>query len=68
MPDGGLLETADGSGYFTVYYADSSYPSEIVVTDFQPGVIPEPTSLALLCGTGALVMRRRAGKTSKIDV
>ncbi|MGA2440612.1 MAG: PEP-CTERM sorting domain-containing protein [Tepidisphaeraceae bacterium] len=60
VADGGTLETADGSGYFTVEYADSLYPNEIVLIDFQPGTIPEPASVGVLCAAGAgLLMRRK---------
>jgi hypothetical protein len=60
--DGGTLETADGSGYFKVYYADAAYPNEIVLTDFQPGSVPEPTCVALfgVSSISLLVRRRRA--------
>jgi PEP-CTERM motif len=67
VADGGSLETTDGTGYFTVYYADSEYPNQIVLTDFQPGTIPEPTCIALLgVGSIGLTLRRRQRKpTSK---
>jgi fibronectin-binding autotransporter adhesin len=64
VPDGGTLETADGSGYFIVEYADIQFPNEIVLTDFQQ--IPEPASAGMLCliAAGSLMRRRRTNQST----
>jgi hypothetical protein len=57
--DGGTLETADGSGFFAVFYNDPQYPNEVVLTDFTP--VPEPLTLGVLTVVfaGSIVRRRR---------
>jgi filamentous hemagglutinin len=59
VADGARLETSDGTGTFTVDYADGSYPQEVVLTAFTPA--PEPGSASIFCiaGAGALLRRRR---------
>jgi uncharacterized protein with beta-barrel porin domain len=62
VPDGGTLETADGTGYFTVEYADTQFPNEIVLSDFHLGSLPEPATASTLCmlASGSLLRRRRS--------
>jgi hypothetical protein len=60
IADGASLETADGSGSFTVNYADATSGDEIVLSDFV-ATTPEPSSVAALgiCAIAMLPRRRR---------
>jgi hypothetical protein len=43
-PNGGRVETTDGSGSFLVNYGSGPDANEIILSDFQPDAVPEPTS------------------------
>jgi hypothetical protein len=61
VPDGGRLETTDGTGSFQVLYGSSDFPNEIVLEDFQPSPasIPEPASIAIIATPLTLLLRRK---------
>jgi hypothetical protein len=59
VEDGGRLETVDGAGSFLVSYGSGDAGHEIVLSDFQPGTLPEPAGCSLLGISAAALARRR---------
>ena len=59
--DGGILQTADGRGEFTVNFGSGSSfnTNSVVLSSFAASAIPEPTSGSLLMLIGLAVMGRR---------
>jgi hypothetical protein len=59
VPSGGRLETIDELGSFEVFYSGSGqYAREIVLTNFQSGNIPEPTTISILLVESMILLRR----------
>jgi hypothetical protein len=62
VPDGGRLETLDGLGSFLVNYGTGQYSNEIVLSDFEPGTLPEPASAAAGVSLAGILLTRRRQK------
>ncbi|MBX9652805.1 PEP-CTERM sorting domain-containing protein [bacterium] len=65
IPDGFRLTTADGFGSFAIHYSDHS----VILNDYVPTAIPEPSSSVLLvAGIGALAICRRCTRRRPANV